>query len=231
VKRSILKPIALNEPKSPATEAYRTLRTNIQYAAVDRPLQSLLITSAGPGEGKSLTAANLAVVMAQGGKKTILVDCDLRKPMQHRIFDQRNVKGLTSLLVQGGDPADVLTKTIAPQMSLITSGPIPPNPAELLGSQAMRPLIEELKQRYEFVIFDGPPLIAVTDAALLAPLMDGVLLVIEAGQARIDMVQEAKSIIQNAGARLIGCVLNGVRRKVKDYHYYYYYQEKSGTDD
>ncbi|MEW6662546.1 MAG: CpsD/CapB family tyrosine-protein kinase [Bacillota bacterium] len=229
--RSIIKPIALNEPKSPVTEAYRTLRTNIQYAAVDRPVQSLLITSAGPGEGKSLTAANLAVVMAQGGKKTLLVDCDLRKPMQHRLFDQRNVRGLTSLLVHGGDPASVTNKTMVPQLGLITSGLIPPNPAELLGSQAMRPLLQELKSRHESVILDGPPLIAVTDAALLAPWVDGVLLVIEAGKARIDMVQEAKSILQNAGARIIGCVLNGVRRKAKDYHYYYYYGEKSGTDD
>ncbi|MBS3975466.1 MAG: CpsD/CapB family tyrosine-protein kinase [Syntrophomonadaceae bacterium] len=229
--RSILKPIAYHEPKSPATEAYRTLRTNIQYAAVDRPLQSLLITSAGPGEGKSLTAANLAIVMAHGGKKTLLVDCDLRKPMQQRLFGLSNLTGLTSLLVQGGDPAGVTKETMVPQLGLITSGLIPPNPAELLGSQAIRPLIEELKNRHEFVIFDGPPLIAVTDAALLAPWVDGVLLVIEAGKTRIDMVQEARSIIQNAGARLIGCVLNGVRRKTKDYHYYYYYAEKSGTDD
>ncbi|MBS3948526.1 MAG: CpsD/CapB family tyrosine-protein kinase [Dethiobacter sp.] len=221
----------MNEPKSPVTEAYRTLRTNIQYAAVDRPVQSLLITSAGPGEGKSLTAANLAVVMAQGGKKTLLLDCDLRKPMQHRLFEQRNARGLTSILVQGGDPASVTNNTLVPQLSLISSGPIPPNPAELLGSQVMPPLLQELKSRHECVILDGPPLITVTDAALLAPLVDGVLLVIDVGHARIDMVQEAKSILQNAGARLIGCVLNGIRRKAKDYHYYYYYGEKSGTDD
>jgi len=231
VTRTSIYPIAQSEPKSPITEAYRTLRTNIQYAAVDGPVQSLLITSAGPGEGKSLTAANLAIVMAQSGKKTLLVDCDLRKPTQHRLFDQRNVRGLTSLLVNGGDPANFKNKTSIPQLSLITSGPIPPNPAELLGSQAMQSLLEELMSGYESVVFDGPPLIAVTDSALLAPLVGGVLLVIEAGKTRIDMIQEAKSILENAGSRIIGCVLNGVRRKNKDAHYYYYYGEKSGADD
>ncbi|KKM10742.1 capsular biosynthesis protein [Clostridiales bacterium PH28_bin88] len=229
--RSLQQTIAYHEPKSPATEAYRTLRTNIQYASVDHPVNSLLITSAGPGEGKSLTAANLAVVMAQSGKETLLVDCDLRKPMQHRLFGLRNNRGLTSLLVQGGDPGTVTQQTEVAHLNIITSGLIPPNPAELLGSQAMKPLVQELKSRYATVIIDGPPLIAVTDAALLAPRVDGVLLVIRAGEARIDMVQEAKSIIENAGARVIGCVLNGVRRKSKDYHYYYYYAEKSGTDD
>lgn len=229
--RSIFSPIAQHEPKSHVTEAYRTLKTNIQYAAVDRPVRSLLITSAGPGEGKSLTAANLAVVMAQGGKKTLLVDCDLRKPMQHRLFGQRNVKGLTTLLVHGGDLVSVTNNLMVPQLSLVTSGPIPPNPAELLGSQAMQPLLEELKSGYDSVIIDAPPLIAVTDAAILAPLVDGVLLVIDAGRNRVDMVQEAKAILQNASARIIGCVLNGVRRKAKDYHYYYYYEEKSGFDD
>lgn len=229
--RTYLKPIAYHEPKSYATEAYRTLRTNIQYAAVDRPVQSLLITSAGPGEGKSLTAANLAVVMAQSGKNTLLVDCDLRKPMLHRLYDQRNERGLTSLLVHGGNPASVTNNTMVPQLNLITSGQIPPNPSELLGSQAMQPLLQELKNRYDSVILDGPPLITVTDAALLAPLVDGVLLVIEAGQTRIDMAQEAKSILQNAGARVIGCVLNGVRRKASDYRYYNYYGEKRGTND
>lgn len=229
--RSILKPIACRQPKSPVSEAYRTLRTNIHYAAVDCPIKTLLITSAGPGEGKSYTAANLAIVMAQGGKKTLLVDCDLRKPVQHRLFEMRNAGGVTSLLAHGGDCASQIKKTMVPQLGLITSGPIPPNPAELLGSQTMQLTIEELKNKHEVVIFDGPPLIAVTDAALLAPLVDGILLVIEAGQTRIDMLKQAKAIIQNSGARLIGCVLNGVRRKAQDYYYYYYYSEKSGTDD
>lgn len=227
--RSVFGPVACHEPKAPATEAYRTLRTNIQYAAVDSPIRSLLITSPGPAEGKSLTAANLAVVMAQGGKKTLLVDCDLRRPMQHRLFDVRNGSGLTSLLVHGGDPDSLTNKTIVPRLGLITSGLLPPNPAELLGSQAMKPLLQELKDRYEIVIFDGPPLIAVTDSALLAPLVDGVLLVVQAGETRTDMAQEAKSILQNTGGRIIGCVLNGVRRKNGEYHYYYY--ALSGTDD
>jgi capsular exopolysaccharide synthesis family protein len=225
-----LRIIASHEPKSPVTEAYRTLRTNLQYAAIDSPVRSLLVTSAGAGEGKSLTVANLAVVMAQGGKKTLLVDCDLRRPMHHRLFGQRNNGGLTSLLVNGGDPDSVTTETIVPKLKLIPCGPIPPNPAELLDSQSMKLLVQELRSRYESIIFDSPPLLAVTDSALLAPLVDGVLLVIQAGGTRTDMIQEAKSIIQNTGARIIGCVLNGVRRKAGDYHYYYY-AENSGTDD
>lgn len=229
--RTIQQTIAYLEPRSPVTEAYRTLRTNITYASVDHPISSILVTSAGPGEGKSLTAANLAVVMAQAGKETLLVDSDLRKPMLHRLFGLRNDRGLTSLLVQGCDPDKVVQPTQVAYLSLIASGLIPPNPAELLGSQAMKPLMQKLKSRYEVVLLDGPPLIAVTDSALLAPLVDGVLLVIRAGEARMEMVREAKSIIESANARIVGCVLNGVRHKTRDYQYYYYYAEKSGTDD
>ena len=174
------------QTKAPETEAYRTLRTNIQFSSVDKPIRTLLVTSSGPGEGKSTTAANLAVVMAQTGQKVILVDTDLRRPVIHKTFGVPNNVGITTTLLAGQDVdlATYLQPTEIENLSVLTSGPIPPNPSELLGSHRMGHVIEQLSQAADLVIFDTPPVLVVTDASVLGRQVDGVLLVADAGGTR-----------------------------------------------
>lgn len=214
---------AHKHPRSAVAEAYRTLRTNLGFASLDRPCRSILVTSAGPGDGKSTTAANLAVVLAQAGNRVMLVDCDLRKPAQHRIFEVENQRGLTNCLLQNLDPEEVSHRGLAENLALLTSGPIPPNPAELVGSERVRALWPSLLGRYDYVIVDSPPVLAVTDASLLAAQLEGVLLVVRA-HTRVEVVREAKEQLEKASARIIGVVLNQVKMPSRDYHYYYYYR-------
>ncbi|MQL53505.1 polysaccharide biosynthesis tyrosine autokinase [Desulfofundulus thermobenzoicus] len=218
--------IASKHPKSAAAEAYRTLRTNLGFAALDQPCRSIMVTSAGPEDGKSTTAANLAVVLAQAGHRVILVDCDLRKPTQHRNFQVENHRGITNCLLQDLDPVAVSHNGLVDNLSVLTSGPIPPNPAELLGSEKVRALWPALLERFDYVIVDSPPVLAVTDAALLAAQVNGVLLVIRAAATRVEIAREAKEQLAKAGARIIGVVLNQVKMPARDYHYYYYYRRK-----
>jgi len=200
--------ITLTDPRSPAAEAFRTLRTNLIFSSLDRPLTTLLVTSAAPDEGKSVTLANLAVTMAQGGRKTILVDCDLRHPRQHEIFGAPDRPGLTSMIL---DPSGVdeppLAATSVEGLSLLPAGPLPPNPADLLSSRRMESLISSLKSRADIVLFDAPPIVAVTDAALLASKLDGVLLVVSAGQTKREHAQRAKELLERINVRLVGAVL------------------------
>jgi len=200
--------ITLTDPRSPAAEAFRTLRTNLIFSSLDRPLTTLLVTSAAPDEGKSVTLANLAVTMAQGGRKTILVDCDLRHPRQHEIFGAPDRPGLTSMIL---DPSGVdeppLAATSVEGLSLLPAGPLPPNPADLLSSRRMESLISSLKSRADIVLFDAPPIVAVTDAALLASKLDGVLLVVSAGQTKREHAQRAKELLEKINVRLVGAVL------------------------
>ena len=200
--------ITLTDPRSPAAEAFRTLRTNLIFSSLDRPLTTLLVTSAAPDEGKSVTLANLAVTMAQGGRKTILVDCDLRHPRQHEIFGAPDRPGLTSMIL---DPSGVdeppLAATSVEGLSLLPAGPLPPNPADLLSSRRMESLISSLKSRADIVLFDAPPIVAVTDAALLASKLDGVLLVVSAGQTKREHAQRAKELLERIYVRLVGAVL------------------------
>lgn len=218
--------IAHNNPKSPIAESFRTLRTNLSFSAADRPVKVILITSVGPQDGKSVVAANLAVVMAQAGGRELIVDGDLRKPTLHRFFNQDNSPGLTNLLVQGLDLKDAAHPTEIDGVWLVPSGPIPPNPSELLNSQKMKEFLEKASVQYDTVILDSPPVIAVTDAAVLAPLVDGVVLVVKASSSRIDMVREAKQQLEKANARLIGVVLYDVKMRGKDYRQYYCYRGK-----
>lgn len=212
-------------PKSVASEAYRTLRTNIQFSSLDRPLRTLAVTSAGPGEGKSTIVANLAVVIAQAGYKCVLVDCDLRKPVQHHIWGLSSRRGLTSVLL-GNMPLDqVLHETHVPGLSVLPCGPKPPNPAELLNSQAMEHLMAELQSRADWVIFDTPPVVAVTDAAILGRKVDGCLIVITANSVPRDVALRAKENLLAAKANLLGVVLNRVEFGPGHGYYYYYYQE------
>ena len=202
--------ITLSDPRSPAAEAFRTLRTNIYFSGLDRALQALLVTTVAPVEGKSLTLANLAVAMAQGDKRTILVDTDLRRPTLHTIFDLSNDTGLTSLFIDAKGPIEPAFKDVGvPNLQVLTSGPLPPNPAEVLGSQRMLEVIAALKQRADIVLFDAPPVIAVTDALVLGTRVDGVVLVVDAGATRREHARRAKEQLEKLNIRIVGAVLNG----------------------
>jgi capsular exopolysaccharide synthesis family protein len=208
--------------KSPIAEAYRTLRTNLQFAKAGEALQILMYTSAGPGEGKSTTVANTAVVQAQSGKQVIMVDCDLRKPVQHKIFGLQN-QGLTNALVENRPALELLQESGIHNLRILTSGPIPPNPSELLGNPKMGQVIQELSRECDLLLLDAPPVIAVTDACVLASKVDGVVLVISCGMDRPEMAQQAKELLLKANAHLLGVVLNRVEIGKGNAYYYYYY--------
>ncbi len=213
-------------PKSAIAEAFRTMRTNLSFAATGRPLKVIMITSAGPADGKTTVCVNLGVVMAQAGIRVLLMDCDLRKPVLHKYFNVSNQTGLTNLLVQDLEMTDVALVTPVEGLSLLVSGPIPPNPSELLVSQKMKDILEKAAGLYDTVIVDTPPVLAVTDAAVLAPRADGVILVVKSGETRIDMIRDAKSQLEKVNAHILGVVLNDVKINSDDYHYYYYYRDK-----
>ncbi|WP_363551051.1 CpsD/CapB family tyrosine-protein kinase [Caldifermentibacillus hisashii] len=216
--------IAKKDPKSPITEQYRTIRTNIQYASVDQAIRSIVVTSTAPMEGKSTTTANLAVVFAQQGKKTLLIDADLRKPTAHYTFQLPNTFGLTSVLTKQAELMDAVHMTDVENLFVLTSGPIPPNPAELLASVSMEYLLKEAYNLYDFILFDTPPVLTVTDAQVLANLADGSILVTSSGTTDRDGAIKAKEILTSAQAKLLGAVLNN-KKADKDTHYYYYYAE------
>jgi len=213
---------ALNEPRSPIAEAYRMLRTNLQFSDVDRPLRTLMVTSANPEEGKSVTAANLAIVMAQAGKRTILVDTDLRRPSQHRLFELNNRLGLTTLLLDTHMSLnDALQGAGIENLSILTSGTLPPNPADLLGSKRMGSLIENMEREADVVIFDSPPIMAVSDASVLANRVNGVLLIVDSGYTRRASARRSKEVLAGVGANILGVVLNRVSKRGITYVYYY----------
>ncbi len=217
--------IALREPRSPIVEALRTLRSNIQFSAIDRPVQVLLLTSSGPVEGKSTIAANLGIVMAHTGKRVILVDADLRRPTVHKTFELRNDIGLTGAMVQNNPLETALQATAVDNLKVLTSGPLPPNPSELLGSKRMTQLIEELRGMADTIIIDSPPVMAVTDALILSALADGVLMVIDAGSTRIGVARQVKLALDQASARILGVVMNKIPASRRGgYYYYYQYQ-------
>ena len=213
-------------PKSPISEAYRILRTNIQFSSLDKPIRTLLVTSANPSEGKSTTASNLAAVMAQTGQKVVLIDTDLRRPVIHKVFNVPNNIGLTSALLTPPDPttlAHLIQPTEIKNLSVLTSGPLPPNPSELLGSHRMGDLIEALKSVADIVIFDSPPALAVTDSAVLARQLDGVLLVVDSGETREPLARRAIEELSKVGAHILGVALNRLSPTNTDGYYYYYH--------
>lgn len=216
--------IASLDPKSPISEQYRTIRTNIQYSSVDNELKTLMVTSSGPGEGKSTTAANLAVVFSQLGKKVLLVDADLRKPTVHRTFGVSNLFGFTTVLTKQATLGSTVLETEEKDLFILTSGPIPPNPAELLSSKSMEQFFEEAKEQFDYVLFDTPPLLAVADPQILANKVDGSILVVFSSRTEIDQVKKAKELLVNAQSKLVGVVLN--HKEMKDNDYYYYYGSK-----
>jgi len=210
-------------PKSSLAEAFRILRTNTQFAAVGKPLQTILVTSAGSLEGKSTTVANLGVALAQSGAKVILVDADLRRPSLHQFFRLQKGSGLTTVLM-GRDLDRALEETGIEGLRLLTSGPIPPNPSEMLGSPAFANLIEALRARADYVILDSPPAIAVTDANIIASMADGTLLVVEIGKTARQFAVRTKEQLAQSKANIIGVVLTNVSKTAEYNYYYYYYQ-------
>ena len=220
VKQAARHLITKLNPRSPISEQFRTIRTNLQFTAVDDTLETMLVTSAGPSEGKSFTIANLAIVFAQQEKKVLLVDADMRKPTVHYTFRIDNRRGLSSVLVGEYELNEAAIKSDVPNLDILPSGPIPPNPSELLGSNKMRRLIDAAKDQYDLVIFDTPPVLAVTDAQLLANFVDGSLLVIRSKQTDQESAIKAKELLEPAKAKLLGAVLNDVQTS-KDQYYYY----------
>ncbi|MFN8533110.1 MAG: polysaccharide biosynthesis tyrosine autokinase [Dehalococcoidia bacterium] len=207
-------------PKSPVAEAYRQLRTNIQFASLDKPLKTILFTSAGPQEGKSTTLANLAIAIAQTGSRVIAVDCDLRRPTLHQLFGVKNAAGLTSLMVAPTLDDLHTQETEVPNLLVLPTGPIPPNPSELLGSRRMAEIIERLGTEADYVLFDTPPVAAVTDAAVLSTRVDGVLIVVMANKTKRELAQKAKAALEKVGANVIGVVLNNVKYDTSLHNYY-----------
>ncbi|MDI3257686.1 MAG: CpsD/CapB family tyrosine-protein kinase [Kyrpidia sp.] len=214
--------ITYSQPKSPVSEAYRSLRTNIQFLSAAKDVRSLVVTSCAKSEGKTVTSANLAVVQAQAGQRVLLIDADLRNPSLHHLMALSNRVGLTSVLIGARDLAHTAVPVQVDGLDVLTSGPLPPNPAELLGSRPMKALLEMAVRQYDLVILDAPPLLPVTDAGILASLTDGVLWVIRAGWVPREAALKARQLLELANARILGVVLNDKPKNGDGYDYYYY---------
>lgn len=212
--------IVEKEPKSIAAESYRTLRTNIQYSSFDKEYKVIVVTSSEALEGKSTTAGNLALCLAQGDKKVILIDCDLRKPSIHKKFKISNVTGLSDVLI-GKEELLTVVQRHNKNLVILTSGKIPPNPSEMLSSKAMTALLENLRQNFDYIILDTPPVQAVTDSQILSTKADGTILVVRAERTKRDSIQNAISLLKKVNANIIGTVLNGIESSRNKYNYYY----------
>lgn len=219
--------ISVKDPKSPVSEAYRTLRTNIEFSSLDKEIKVIAVTSSGPSEGKSTTAANLAINMARSGKRTILIDSDLRKPTQHRNFKCSNHKGLSNLLIGESKFEEVIHETGIENLYLLSCGTKPPNPSELIGSAKMNRFITGLRDSFDCIIIDTPPVIAVTDAQVISKYADGYILVIYAGKTDRQAAIKAKDLLEKVNAKILGVVLNrvNVKNKKSGYGYYYSYYD------
>ncbi|MEP6690650.1 MAG: polysaccharide biosynthesis tyrosine autokinase, partial [Gemmatimonadaceae bacterium] len=217
------------DPRSPVAEAYRSLRTNLAFARANTAMRTMVLTSPGPADGKSTTVANLAITFAQQGQRTLLIDADLRRAVLDKLFKVPRAPGLTDVLVGQKKLFDILHPTEIPNLSVLGSGQFPPNPAELLGSSAMREVLREAEEHFDIVLLDSPPLLAVTDAAVLATMVDGAILVVRVGATAKTAVRRAMAQLQTVTGRLIGAVLNDVDFRqaafggTYGYYYYYYY--------
>ncbi|MHB2156595.1 GumC family protein [Calditrichota bacterium GD2] len=218
------------DPKSPVSEAYRTLRTNLQFSKIEKDLKTILVTSAGPKEGKSTTAANLSIALAQAGNRVVIVDADLRRPILHSVFGTTKEEGLTNHLAGSISYEQAFKETVVENLSLVTSGVLPPNPSELLASKKMEDFLNKLCEDFDIVVLDSPPVIAVTDASILSTKVDGTLLVVYAGQTERDAIKRAANMLNSVSARLLGIVLNGfdVQGIYGSYYYYYYHHYYGG---
>jgi capsular exopolysaccharide synthesis family protein len=210
--------VTLSDPKSLASEAYRALQTNIQFARLDQPCRSIVITSAAPEEGKTTSVGNFGVVAAQAGSRVCVVDSDLRRPRLHRLFGIRNVHGLTTALLEGLPLVEVAQPSVIPNLSVLPSGPLPPNPAELVGSKRMRDFLRTAGETFDLVVCDSPPVLAVADAAALAAQCDGVILVIRTGKMAHDTLRRAVDRIAAVKGRILGVLLNRVDMRRDSYY-------------
>jgi succinoglycan biosynthesis transport protein ExoP len=215
--------VAFSDPKSSASEAYRGLRTGILFSTPGHSPRSLLVTSSGPQEGKTITTANLAITMAQAGQKILIMDCDMRKPRLHKVFPCDRTKGMSNILVGEGDWRQLKVATQVPNLEIIPSGPIPPNPAELIGSDRMKDLIAELLQEYDRVLIDSPPIVAVTDSVVLSRFVEGIVLVIHVGVTTRDIITNCIRQVRDVQGHVLGAVLNNVNIGKDSYYYYQYY--------
>lgn len=224
--------IAHNDLKNPVTEAYRVIRTSIQFAQAGKELKTLAVTSCMPNEGKSMTAANLAVVLTQAGKSVLLIDCDMRNPTVHKNFNLSNKVGLSSCISMGTALSDAVQKTSIEGLYALTGGVIPPNPSELLGSEQMKNVLQRAKEQYDYVLIDTPPVMPVTDALIVSRFVDGMILVIASAEIKVEMARDVKNQLQHAGANILGVVLNKVRSEHHGYGYgyYYYYGSKEASN-
>ncbi|WP_214825765.1 CpsD/CapB family tyrosine-protein kinase [Exiguobacterium algae] len=214
--------ITLTNPQSPISEQYRTIRTNLQFTALGEKLQTIVVTSASPGEGKSTTASNLAVVYAQLGKRVLLIDCDMRKPTVHFTFQLPARFGLSTVLAKRVTFDRSVQSTQVSKLHLLPAGPIPPNPSELLASDMMTEILEDVKKHYDLIILDAPPLMQVADSRILASQADGTILVVSSDNSNRDYVVKAKEQLVMSGAHMLGVVMNKLE-KGKDRHYHYAY--------
>lgn len=222
--------LSVDHLRNPAFEAYRLVRTNLEFATVDRPLGVLLVTSASPGEGKSTTVANLAMALTQAGKRIIIVDADLRKPILHRLFEVANKHGLTNLLLMDDAPIEQhLQPGPVDGLRILPSGLLPPNPAELLASPRLATLLERLKREADLVILDSPPVLAVADGIVLASRVDGTLLVVDSQRTRADALRRANDALAKSGTHMLGAVLNKLSKRSGSYYHYYYYYTHEGA--
>lgn len=222
--------ITLKDPRSPISEVYRTLRTSIKFASFAKEIKAIAITSAGLNEGKSTIVCNLGITMAQSGNKVLILEGDLRNPTIHKKFSLVNNSGVSNILIDNAPYKLHTVSTEIEGLDVITCGPKPPNPAELLGSERMKNLILDLKRDYDYILVDTPPVVVVTDAALISCICDGTILVIGSGEALIDAAVKAKELLQSANANIIGAVLNKVKTSGPGtyYNYYgYYYNDES----
>ena len=230
-RRANLPLVSLMSADNPASEAYRTLRTNVTFVnAEQRQLKLIVVTSPGPGEGKSTTAANLAITLAQQGAPTLLVDADLRRPLVHRAFNLVQEPGLTDVLVGTAQLREAIRPNVLPKLDVLPAGALPPNPSELLGSEPMRRLLETVRGQYETIIFDSPPTLAVTDATVLGAEADAVILVVRAGETEEVAAQRAVAQLKRVQARVAGVVLNGLQKQRDRYYNYYTYYRGERRD-
>jgi capsular exopolysaccharide synthesis family protein len=211
---------SLKKIKAHVAEEFRTLRTNIYYSSLGNEIKSIVITSSLPGEGKSTIISNLAVTMARAGKKVIIVDCDLRKPTIHKKFSVSNSQGLTNLLVQENKKTEIIIAADEPNLYILPSGPIPPNPSELLGSKGMKDTLEELTRIFDIVLIDTPPVLNISDAQILSTLSQGTIIVAAYGKTEKKAILISKENIDKVGGKLLGVVINKIPGKHNDYYSY-----------
>lgn len=207
-------------PDSPAAEAYRTLRANIEFSSVGREMKVIMVTSAQSGEGRTVTAANFAITLARGGKQVVVIDADLRKPGLHRIFHLDNANGLANFLALQTELPDIVIDTHIPNLHLIPAGTTPPNPGELLAMNRMDALLNELKPNCDIIVIDTPPMTAVTDAQIMAAKSDGVVLVVEYGRLKRGTARKVKAQLHHVNATLLGVVMNKTSRHKSEENFY-----------